>query len=180
MQIGKLTPLPHRIAYSIIPCCIYVCVPISVWHADFCLCFPQTFCPIACWNGAEQRSSVFAPYHTMHHDSPPLACPVLFRSAPTTFPFPDSVPVSLPSPFSLCCCILAICSSLCGQGVTDTWERQEEGGRNIEFFFAQILLDYLLRLFTVLMLSITVASGKRWLSMDSVLEVGTFDRCARL
>lgn len=42
MQIGKSTPLPHRIAYSIIPCCIYVCVPISVWHADFCLCFPQT------------------------------------------------------------------------------------------------------------------------------------------
>lgn len=163
---------------------MFVCQSLSDMPIFAFVFLKLAFCPIACWNGAEQRSSVFAPYHTMHHDSPPLACPVLFRSAPTTFPFPDSVPVSLPSPFSLCCCILAICSSLCGQGVTDTWERQEEGGRNIEFLFAQILLDYLLRLFTwlllVLMLSITVASGKRWLSMDSVLEVGTFDRCARL
>lgn len=100
MQIGKSTPLPHRIAYSIIPCCIYVCVPISVWHADFCLCFPQTC--ILSHRMLEWCRTAFICVRPLSHDASwlptfGLPCPVSLCS--NHFPFPWQRPCFPPLSF---------------------------------------------------------------------------------
>ncbi len=147
MRIRKLMPLPHHIAT--IQCCVCICAVISGWYALLCLFFPS--CHGTCiLSRCTQRwcrtvslcLSAFIPYPTMHYDSPPMACPVLFCSAPNLFSLSLTVsPLSLP--FSLRCSILLIFSSLAGQGATEAEERGEEEGRNVKFCLALTLLDYL-------------------------------------
>lgn len=100
MQIGKSTPLPHRIAYSIIPCCIYVCVPISVWHADFCLCFPQTC--ILSHRMLEWCRTAFICVRPLSHDAswlPTLGLPCPVSLCSNHFPFPWQRPCFPPLSF---------------------------------------------------------------------------------
>lgn len=114
----------------------------------------------------------------MHYDSPPLACPILFCSASNLFPFHWQRP-SFP-PLSLCCGIPLIFSSLAGQGVTEAEEWGGEGGRNAKFCLVLILVDYTSTQLLLLHLLWSSFCGflcsKRWQSLGSNSEVGTFDR----
>lgn len=122
--------------------------------------------------------SVFILHSMMHYDSPPVACPVLFCSAPSLFPFHWRCP-SFP-PLSLCCGIHLIFFSLAGQGATQA-EEKEAGMSNCvlcwyswtipsDFFFS---FFFLLLLLLLLQFSILAAYNKRWQSMGSNSEVGT-------
>lgn len=132
-KVNALAP-PHHLHCSPL-LCLYLCGDLLL------ICPSLSIFPILSWHlysallhAAMVLNSVpvficVIPYPTMHYNSPPLACPVLFCSAPNLFPFHRQCP-SFP-PLSLCCGILLIFSSLAGQGATGAEERGGEGGRNV-------------------------------------------------
>ena len=101
------------ILFSLSPSCASICL----------------LSPVARRDGAEQCLSVLVPYLTMHYDSPPLACPVLFCSTPVLFPFhwqcPSFPPLSPSLPFSLSLSLLLHSSDLS----LPHWSRSDRGER---------------------------------------------------
>lgn len=125
--------LCRHISSNTVLCCVCIWVRISGWYAILFLFFSPhhlvtellSFCTQRWCRTVSLCLSVFVLHLIMHYDSPPLACPVLFCSAPRLFPFHWWCPCF--PPLTLCCGILLIFLSLAGQE-QHRQRREEERG----------------------------------------------------
>lgn len=175
----ELMPSPHHIAATMVLCC-------CVWSWPDRPVFISLLSHHVLAFGYQ---TVFISVRPLFHDAlwthpPPLpACPVLFCSAPSLFPFHWHCPSFPPLSLSLCLSLSVLLHSsdlFLPPWSRSDWDRGEErgreGARNVKFSFVLILLDYLLFpcLHSLLFLwsKVVAAHSKRWQSMGSNSEVG--------